>query len=76
MVELAISKNSRDRVLLGDKLESWAENWLTRVAKDSDNSPIEYIPIGKDKNDLGAVHERIMEIQRLKNERQQEKGEL
>ncbi len=74
VVELAISENSRDRTLLGDKLESWAEIWITRVARDSENSPFEYISI-KDKSDMAGVHERIAEFQKNKQEKM-ERGEL
>jgi len=43
VVELAIERNTRDRQLLGNKLESWAASWLTRVAKDSDNDAFEFV---------------------------------
>ena len=43
VVELAIERNTRDRELLGTKLESWAASWLTRVAKDADNSAFEFV---------------------------------
>lgn len=77
VVEHAILKNTRDRTVLGDKLESWAENWLSRVAKDADNSPIEYIPIGGKADGMATVHERIAEFTRRKQEQiDEEKGEL
>jgi hypothetical protein len=70
VVELAIAKNTRDRMILGEKLQSWADNWLMRVFKDADNSPFEYISVKN--NNMDAVHERIAEFQRLKAERNQE----
>jgi hypothetical protein len=43
VVELAIERNTRDREVLGKKLEEWASSWLDRATKDTDNSSIEYV---------------------------------
>ncbi len=60
VVELAIERNTRDREVLGTKLEGWASSWLTRVAKDTDNSAFEYV----DHKDLTK---RINEYNELKH---------
>lgn len=65
VIELAIEKNSRDRDLLGAKLEAWAGIWLTRVAKDLENASFEYV---KAKDSAKVIEEYSKLKEALKSE--------
>lgn len=43
-IHFAIEHNTRDRLILGPQLESWAKRWITTAARDEDNNPVEFVP--------------------------------